>query len=709
MMHRVAVVSARAALRVACVLSCLMVGTLGAQQLRGRVVLPDSVSPASGILLTATDLRGAVVGRALTDARGEFRLRVPQPMSVIVRALRVGYRPSHHGTFDLALGESAPVRLVLSAEAVQLAAITVRRSDSCRSRDDSRTRVAEVWEEARKALLVAQTRGDGAELVAEWTRYDRQLDTSGYRVLDQAVHLTRSPSDQPFRSQTAELLAKDGYVVEEDGEIIYYAPDADVLLSDSFAATHCFQLEAPPEDMPWLIGLRFRPIDAARTRRDIEGTFWVDRRSAELRALDFAFTNLPSVADRAEPGGRVEFTRLPDGAWLVSRWQIRMPELQRIAPATRASARMNVVGSTIRWRGTKIVGGEITSVERGGELVFRARGSSLFVRLRPPPNDPAATLRDAEVRLDGTDYVARTDSAGLARFPIVLPGRYRVSAQTADMQVSRTPPAQQEIDIDGDTVTALTLRLPTLVTRPATVIAAAPTPARPRTEVEFTVTDSTGRPLADVSLTATDAARTVYRLRSDSLGRAVLVDLPLGDMRVEARYPGYYLAVGTVRVASGRTPATVLLEKTSGVVLDAVRVEAEADKRERHNAFETRRRSGLATASITRADIERRGVISAWQMLSNVSAVDLIVGPEGVVPVSRRTTTTDLIASQRCYMRLAIDGVVLHDVPINLGQHLPPPSEIHGIEVFGGPASIPPEYAGDMRNMACGLIAVWTR
>lgn len=696
-------------------------GRLDAQELRGIVVLPDSLTPARAILLTATDGRGEVVARALSDSRGEFQLRVPRPMRVTVRALRVGFRPTVFGAVDVGVSPTT-LRVVLRQDAVQLASITVRRSDACRSRDDGRTRVAEVWEETRKALLVAEAQRDADRLIAEWTQYDRQIDTTGRRVLDQAVHLTRSPSDQPFRSQDAAVLAKDGYVVERDGEVIYYAPDANVLLSDSFAATHCFQLAAPPEDEPGLIGLAFRPIEAARARRDIEGTFWIDRATAELRTLEFAFTNMPAVSERAEPGGRVEFTRLPDGEWLVSRWHIRMPELQRITQSTRASARLSVVGSPIKWRGTKVVGGEITQVERAGEVIYRALGSALVVRLRPPTDDPTLPLQGALVRLDGTDYVAVADSSGDARFPLVLAGRYRVSAMTEGMTVARAQPAQQEIEVRGDSLSTLSLRLPSSASRGPVVAANAPTavgtvpinaPARItriRTEVEFIVTDSTERPLAGVELVATDAMRTVYRLRSDSLGRALLVDLPTGDMRVEARFPGYYLAVGTVRVQPGRTPASVLLERTSGVVLDAVRVEADAaEKRERHNDFERRRRDGLATASITRADIERRGVVSTWQMLSNVSSVELIVGPEGVVPVSRRVTSLDLVGGRNCYMRLAIDGVVLHDVPINLGQHLPPPSEIHGIEVFAGPASIPAQYAGDFRGMACGLIAVWTR
>lgn len=692
-----------------------------AQGVRGVVVLPDSATPARGILLTATDARGEIVARALSDARGEFELRVPRPTRVTLRALRVGYRPTVFGALDLGAA-AITVRVVLQREAVQLASITVRRSDACRSRDDSRTRVADVWEEARKALLAAETQRDSDGLVAEWTQFDRQIDTTGRRVVDQAVHLTRAPSNRPFRSEAAALLAKDGYVVERDGEVIYYAPDADVLLSDSFAATHCFRLQAPPDEGSTLIGLQFRPVDGARARRDIEGTFWIDRTSAELRSLEFAFTNMPAAADRAEPGGRVEFTRLPDGEWLVSRWHIRMPELQRVAQSTTTNNRVSIVGSPIRWRGTKVVGGEITQVERSGAVIFRARGSSLLVRLRPPPDDPTLPLHGAVVRLDGTDYAAVTDSLGAARFPLVLAGQYRISAMTERMTSARAQPAQEEVEIAGDSVSSVSVRLPSSASRGPVIAGTSPSlvgtvpvmpPARItrlRTEVEFIVSDSTDRPLVGVELVATDAMRTVHRLRSDSLGRALLVDLPAGDMRVEARLPGYYLAVGTVRVAEGRTPAAVLLERTSGVVLDAVRIEADAAERlDRHRDFERRRRDRLATVSFSRADIERRGVVSTWQMLSTVSAVELLVGPDGVVPISRRVNSLDLVAGRNCYMRLAIDGVVLHDVPINLGQHLPPPTEIHGIEVFAGPASIPSEYAGDFRNMACGLIAVWTR
>jgi translation elongation factor EF-4 len=65
-----------------------------------------------------------------------------------------------------------------------------------------------------------------------------------------------------------------------------------------------------------------------------------------------------------------------------------------------------------------------------------------------------------------------------------------------------------------------------------------------------------------------------------------------------------------------------------------------------------------------------------------------------------------------------VDGVLLpEDVDVdgagkafatNLAT-LPRPEEIHGIEVFAGPASIPVQYGGAGSNKWCGLIAVWTR
>ncbi len=680
-----------------------------AQQLRGSVVLPDSVTVAPSVIVTATDARGSVVARGVTGARGEFALALPAPGRVTVRALRVGFRPTELPARDVSVADTLTLRIVLAPETVRLAAITVRRSDPCRARDDARARVVDVWEEARKALVLANTSRHSDALVAEWTQYDRQLDSLGERVLDQSVQRTRAPSERPFRSLDATALARDGYIVEDDAGVSYYAPDAEVLLSESFAGTHCFQLvDGEPGD--GLIGVRFRPVDGSRRRRDVTGTLWLDRASAELRFLEFTYTGLPAVADRAEPGGRVEFRRIADGAWLVTRWFIRMPDLERIIPNRATSARVRVTGPSLVLKGVKVVGGEVTQVERNGDVVYRAAGASLLVRVTLPDAENPVRRENARVALVGTDYETRADSTGVARFPLVLPGRYRVAVSSPALELDHDPPARSEVEIRGDTVHRLQVRLPA---RRMTAAALGLVPqGRLRAAVQFTVSDSLGTAVPNVEIGAVDAQGKEYRLRSDSLGKAVLEDLPLGEMRVEARTPGYYLAYGTVVVAEGVTPAKVLLERMQGgQVLGAVRIEAEADDRARYGAFEARRRAGVTTASITSEQIRRRNVVNAWQMLQNVSAVALIEGPEGVLPTSRRTFTKDLRSpnSRPCYMRMAIDGVLLADSPVNLRDRMPPVTEIHGIEVFAGPATIPSEYAGDQHNMVCGLIVVWTK
>jgi hypothetical protein len=57
-------------------------------------------------------------------------------------------------------------------------------------------------------------------------------------------------------------------------------------------------------------------------------------------------------------------------------------------------------------------------------------------------------------------------------------------------------------------------------------------------------------------------------------------------------------------------------------------------------------------------------------------------------------------------MPLGRDGLVLGP---EFGINEIPAVEIHGIEIYAGPATIPVEYRGSLANGTCGLIMVWTR
>ena len=131
-----------------------------------------------------------------------------------------------------------------------------------------------------------------------------------------------------MQSLPAEDLVSEGFVRESEGnETEYYAPDAQVLLSNAFLNTHCLKLTAD-EASPSLIGLAFEPGIEGELA-DVEGTLWVDRESGELRFLEYGYTRVPFDQGREQAGGRLEFEALPDGAWIVRQWWIRMPTVQR--------------------------------------------------------------------------------------------------------------------------------------------------------------------------------------------------------------------------------------------------------------------------------------------------------------------------------------------------------------------------------------------
>jgi hypothetical protein len=115
-------------------------------------------------------------------------------------------------------------------------------------------------------------------------------------------------------------------------------PDAALLVSDEFAATHCFGLTPDEEG---LVGLTFEPVPGRRLP-EVSGTIWVDRATSELKFLDYEYTGLPGLLARAELGGRVEFQRLPSGAWIVRYWHVRTPDIAVSEVRTTGNVRRDI-------------------------------------------------------------------------------------------------------------------------------------------------------------------------------------------------------------------------------------------------------------------------------------------------------------------------------------------------------------------------------
>jgi hypothetical protein len=147
--------------------------------------------------------------------------------------------------------------------------------------------VARIWEEARKAMLASTLRSYGTVLTGTWMVYERTTDSTGRVVRDQRVRLAQQPTQRVFQSLPADSLTRVGYVVQDRSGLSYYAPDPDVLLSEAFSDDHGFRLSSSPVDSSALLGIGFMPARRERGRYDIAGSVWIDRASAELRAVDF--------------------------------------------------------------------------------------------------------------------------------------------------------------------------------------------------------------------------------------------------------------------------------------------------------------------------------------------------------------------------------------------------------------------------------------
>jgi hypothetical protein len=136
------------------------------------------------------------------------------------------------------------------------------------------------------------------------------------------------------------------------------------------------------------------------------------------------------------------------------------------------------------------------------------------------------------------------------------------------------------------------------------------------------------------------------------------------------------------------------------------------------SAFEARRLRNSGGHFITRAQIDSQRPKWTLDLLRSMPGFRVVQPSNGGDPLleSTRGKTSpgamgslgaELQGSVPCHPRVGVDGVVYGvDFPINDIS----PSEIFGIEIYGGSATLPPEYiTGVAVGGSCGLIMIWTR
>ncbi|CAN5282391.1 hypothetical protein BH23GEM2_BH23GEM2_02770 [soil metagenome] len=300
-------------------------------ELRLRLVT-DADVPVPGALVALVSADDSVADEGLTSRDGLRVLRAPSGI-YRVRVRRIGFYPFLSA--PISIPRAGELLLRLDTQRVLLDTVRVTVRSECGSRAREAETIVALWNEIAKALRASQlTLGDLAE-VGRARVYWTGLDAAGAVLWSDT---TSVPVEQrkPFGAADPAVLARRGYVRgDEYNGWMYYAPDERVLLSEEFAATHCFGV-IRQATRPGQIGLVFEPA-AGRRRSDIRGVLWVDEATAELRETRFSYVNA-GVATRYQPSGFTRFRRMPSGAWLVDEWWLRLPRVFR-----RPGAYSNIV------------------------------------------------------------------------------------------------------------------------------------------------------------------------------------------------------------------------------------------------------------------------------------------------------------------------------------------------------------------------------
>jgi hypothetical protein len=689
----------------AALIALLAVQSAFAQTVRGVLVEEGTRAPIEGGFVVLVDEHGRTLDEgvgALSDASGRFVLRAPGPGRYRLRAERIGFESTLSTLIELAVGETVDHLMVVPVQAVQLEELTVAADPVCDVRPDVGARTAEVWEEARKALGLVAWAESREMLQYRLVRHERELDPRTLRVQEErswpSSWWTRG---SPFRSLPPEELAEAGYVRSAAADsFVYYAPDAAVVLSESFAELHCFGIKVGGGDREGLIGLSFEPVPG-RDLPDVEGVLWLDRTTAQLQYLEYRYTRLPLPVRSEKIGGRVEFQRLPSGVWIVSRWWIRMPIVWQYEPLHPLSDRFRL--ALIREEGGSVE--DVRTAE--GAPVRRGPGATLTgsvfdsTRVRP--------LVGATVFLVGGDQAAETDELGRFEIDGLPEGEYSLNFYHPSLDSLIFTPEPVVVALGRGQTTAVQMAVPSM----GSILARLCPERRPQqaTGAVVGVVRDVGStaPVAGATVTATSDS-SAAETTTDRGGHYRLCDLPVRTaISLQATHRGWTSAEAYLRLARAE------------VLRQDLELAPSRDADEPSPGLEPRitaqEAGGPAHPAVVRGrvlDRESGGPIGGLGVRLIGKEIELgrvtdgqgaFLFPRGVLVFNRHFVGL----GRRCYPAIYIDGIRVNAAfggPVVLDEFVIP-EEVEAVEAYVGPASTPGEFAGSTAR--CGVIAVWTR
>ena len=510
----------------ALLVALLSAARLGAQTLRGTVRDPTN-RPLPGVLVLMLDSTSSVAARALTNERGEFTTASTRAGTYRLRMMHIGFQPELSEPISLLSGGEIAKTFVYTNARVALDTVRVVDRGSCQSMGDSAAITFRVWEQARTALHATQLTAASRRLMATTIAYDRVLEPDLRHVRQQRSNVSTAFVMQPWRVVSPDSLHRAGYVVtDRTNTTTYHAPGIDVLLSPMFVADHCFQLVPPGRGHEQFMGIAFEPTPERKKLPEIRGTLWVDRKSSELRRLDFRYVHLSSEQEQLG-GGELEFANMRNGAWAISRWSIRMPVLEQ----TIASQEMGGVQTHVAE--VHVTGGELALAIAAASHDTLWTGRTLTVAGTVVDSVSGSSIANADVSLAGTALSSTTDNRGRFAIAKVLPGTYTLEARTASLD-SVGAMKQTSITL-SDSSASVEVRVPSAKQIASTLCAASrQTDASLTGIVVGSVRASDSTPAANARITAEwqDRGASGPRLvetHSDARGAYRLCGVPVGS------------------------------------------------------------------------------------------------------------------------------------------------------------------------------------
>ncbi len=215
-----------------------------------------------------------------------------------------------------------------------------------------------------------------------------------------------------------------------------------------------------------------------------------------------------------------------------------------------------------------------------------------------------------------------------------------------------------------------------------------------------TVRDSAGHPIPGVEVRFQGSL--FFAARTNDSGAFRLASLPTGPASVVVRRLGFGPTSVDVRLRAGQTDSLVVALTAVAFTIDGVLVEDEYEARSHRilAGFWDRRARGFGNY-VTRADIERRNPHDFTDIARMIPSVNVQTrNGRRVIRFNRSSS-----GPRDCPPQYFVDGMRIENgSPDEFSPH-----DIEAVEIYSGPATVPPQFTARPFSYTCGAVVIWTR